>query len=130
MKFPTVFVNHGGGPMPLMGRQPALVENMKEIVVKYLPKKTPKAIVVLSAHWESNTIQITSAKNPSMYYDYSGFPPETYKYEYPAPGSPELAQRIQNLLGDSGLESQLNEKRGFDHGVFIPLMIMYPEVRF
>ena len=127
MKFPTVFINHGGGPLPLLGRQPALVENMKEVVAKYLPKEPPKAIVVLSAHWESDPIRITSSKQPSMYYDYGGFPPETYEYQYPAPGSPDLAHRIQQLLGDNGLKSQLDEKRGYDHGVFIPLMIMYPE---
>ena len=128
MRFPAVFVNHGGGPLPLLGQQPSLVQNMKDIVQKYLPT-APKAIVVLSAHWESNPIQITSAERPSMYYDYYGFPPETYKYQYPAPGSPDLARRIQNLLAQQGLKSELDDSRGFDHGVFIPLMMMYPEVR-
>jgi 4,5-DOPA dioxygenase extradiol len=128
MQFPSVFVNHGGGPLPLLGRQPELVHNMKEIVAKHLPKTPPKAIVVLSAHWESDPIKITSSSQPSMLYDYSGFPPETYKYKYPAPGSPDLARKIQNLLEASGLKSELDELRGFDHGVFIPLMLMFPEV--
>jgi len=127
MKFPAIFVNHGGGPLPLLGRQPALVQNMKDIVEKHLPSEPPKAIVVLSAHWESDPIQITSSESPTMLYDYGGFPPEAYEYQYPAPGSPDLAKRIQNLLADFGVDSQLDEKRGFDHGVFIPLMIMYPE---
>jgi aromatic ring-opening dioxygenase catalytic subunit (LigB family) len=129
MKFPTVFINHGGGPLPLLGKQPELVENMKEVVKKYLPKEPPKAIVVLSAHWESDPIRITSSERPSMYYDYGGFPPETYNYQYPASGSPDLAEKIQNLLGENGLKSKLEDERGFDHGVFVPLMIMYPEVR-
>ena len=128
MKYPTVFINHGGGPLPLLGRQPSLVENMKDVVNKHLPKEPPKAIIVLSAHWESDPIRITSSKNPSMYYDYHGFPPETYRYKYPAPGSPELAKKIRDLLGENHLASQFDEDRGFDHGVFIPLMIMYPEV--
>jgi 4,5-DOPA dioxygenase extradiol len=127
MKFPTVFVNHGGGPLPLLGRQPALVQNMKDIRQSFLPEEDPKAIVVLSAHWESDPIQITSSHHPKMYYDYHGFPAETYEYDYPAPGSPDLAERIQNLLGGLDLKSELDHSRGFDHGVFIPLMIMYPE---
>jgi 4,5-DOPA dioxygenase extradiol len=129
MRFPAVFVNHGGGPMPLLGKQPELVDQMKEIVQKHLPQQLPKAIVILSAHWESDPIKITSAERPSMYYDYGGFPPETYEYQYPAPGSPELAKKIQGLLGGQGLKSELDGKRGFDHGVFVPLMIMYPKVR-
>ena len=128
MKFPAIFVNHGGGPMPLLGQQPELVRHMKEVVTKYLPDK-PTSIVVLSAHWESNTVSITSSAHPSMIYDYGGFPHETYKYQYPAPGSPELARKIQKLLEKQGVESNLDDTRGFDHGVFVPLMIMYPEAR-
>jgi 4,5-DOPA dioxygenase extradiol len=126
MKFPTVFVNHGGGPMPLMGRQPDLVQNMKEIVKKLLPKEPPSAIVLLSAHWESDPISITSSPNPPMLFDYYGFPPETYEYEYPASGDPKLAHRIHDLLSQQGLSSRLDDKRGYDHGVFVPLMIMFP----
>lgn len=114
--------------MPLLGRQPELVAQMKEVRTKWLDNNKPDAIVVLSAHWESDPIQITSSARPSMLYDYSGFPPETYTYDYPAPGSPELASKIKKLLLDeSGLESELNGMRGFDHGVFVPLMIMYPK---
>jgi 4,5-DOPA dioxygenase extradiol len=113
--------------MPLLGRQPDLVHNMKEVVSKYLPQEKPTAIVVISAHWESDPIRITSSQNPKMYYDYGGFPREAYEFKYPAPGSPDLAQRIQTLLGNAGLDSKLDSGRGYDHGVFIPLMIMYPE---
>jgi 4,5-DOPA dioxygenase extradiol len=126
MKYPTVFINHGGGPLPLLGKQPDLVKNMKEVIRNILPKKPPSAIVVLSAHWESNPISITSSPQPSMLFDYSGFPPETYEYEYPAPGDPDLALRIRDLLWHQGLSSRLDDDRGFDHGVFVPLMIMYP----
>jgi aromatic ring-opening dioxygenase catalytic subunit (LigB family) len=113
--------------MPLLGRQPALVKGMQDVVTKFLPKEPPSAIVVISAHWEADPISINSSPNPSMYYDYGGFPKETFEYQYPAQGSPALAQRIQNLLTNQGLESHMNDTRGYDHGVFVPLMIMYPE---
>ena len=127
MRYPTLFVNHGGGPLPLLGRQPALVEHMKETVQKWLPADTkPSAVVVLSAHWESNPVKITSSPQPDLYFDYYGFPPETYKYEYKAPGHPGLADKIHNLLDKQGIANELDPKRGLDHGVFIPLMLMYP----
>lgn len=126
MRFPSVFVNHGGGPLPLLGQQPEIVAQFKDVTKTWLPTK-PDAIVVFSAHWESKPIQISSSNKPTMLYDYSGFPAETYKYQYPAPGSPILAEKIQSLLDKSGIESQLNDKRGYDHGVFIPLMCMYPD---
>ena len=126
MKFPAIFVNHGGGPMPLMGAQPHLAQHMKD-VIKLLPG-APTSIVVLSAHWESNPVQITNYKEPRpLLYDYGGFPPETYKYQYPAPGSPDLSKRIQGLLEAKGISTSLDESRGFDHGVFVPLKIMYPD---
>jgi 4,5-DOPA dioxygenase extradiol len=124
--FPSIFINHGGGPMPLLGQQPEVVSQLKQVTTKWLKGAKPDAIVVFSAHWESDPIQITSSIKPTMLYDYSGFPPETYKYQYPAPGSPVLAQKIQNLLLANGLKSELNATRGYDHGVFIPLMVMYP----
>jgi len=102
---------------------------MREVRSKWLPPeaRNPDAIVVVSAHWESDPIQITASAQPSMLYDYNGFPPETYEYQYPAPGSPALARKIQNLLSDHAMDSQLNKERGFDHGVFVPLMLMFPE---
>lgn len=127
MRFPTVFINHGGGPLPLLGRQDALVGNMKKVVEDFLPKEDPTAIVVLSAHWESDPVKITSAAQPNMYFDYYGFPPETYEYQYPAPGSPALSQRIQNLLSSNNIDSRFDQSRGYDHGVFVPLMIMFPK---
>jgi aromatic ring-opening dioxygenase catalytic subunit (LigB family) len=127
MRYPAVFVNHGGGPMPLLGKQQNLVKHMKDLVKNYLPPEKPKAIVVFSAHWESDPVKITSSSNPKMLYDYYGFPPESYEYEYPAPGSTELAQRIHGLLTTQGIDSELDNERGFDHGVFVPLMIMYPD---
>lgn len=112
--------------MPLLGAQPELTQHMKELSSELLPKR-PRSIVVFSAHWEEQTVKITSHERPHLYFDYHGFPKETYEYKYPAPGSPELAKRIQSLLEGEGIKSDLDEKRGFDHGVFVPLMLMYPE---
>ncbi len=112
--------------MPLLGKQPNLAHHMQE-VVKLLPSK-PTSIVVLSAHWEANPIEITTSNGPQkLLFDYGGFPPETYKYEYPAPGNPELSLRIQHLLLGEGIVSTFDNARGLDHGVFVPLKIMYPD---
>jgi aromatic ring-opening dioxygenase catalytic subunit (LigB family) len=128
MRYPSVFVNHGGGPFPLLGKQPDIVQHVTDLKNKFLPKEPPQAIVVISAHFESNPITITSSAKPPMLYDYHNCPPEAYQIQYPAPGSPDLAKRIQELLSNKGIPSQLDDKRGFDNGVFVPLKIMYPKV--
>ena len=87
----------------------------------------PSAILVISAHWEEGVATITSGKNPSLIYDYYGFPDEAYDIEYPASGDPVLADKIYNLLRDSDIETRLDEQRGFDHGLFVPLKIMFPD---
>lgn len=87
---------------------------------------TPKAIVVVSAHWECPEPAITAAPSPGLYFDYYGFPPETYELEYAAPGSPELANTLADLLRAEGFAPTLDTERDFDHGMFIPLMLMYP----
>jgi len=87
----------------------------------------PEAIVVISAHWEETVIAITAAPAPELLFDYYGFPAETYEYQYPARGHPELAERVQGLLQRAGIDSRLDHQRGFDHGMFVPLMLMYPE---
>ena len=121
-----LFLSHGGGPMPLLGDSghKEMVDSLKDIATKI---KKPSAIIVISAHWESSTPTITYAKNPELIYDYYGFPAEAYDIKYPCPGEPLLAEQIQSVLKDSGQSSQLDQQRGFDHGLFIPLKIMFPE---
>lgn len=126
VKFPAIFVNHGGGPLPLIGQQPQLATHMQNLVQLHFPQK-PSAIVVISAHWEAKPVKISSSSQPKMIYDYYGFPPETYQYKYPAPGSPTLANKIKQLLESHGIESELDPERGFDHGVFVPLLLMQPQ---
>ena len=89
----------------------------------------PKAIVIFSAHWESGDdhVLVNVAPNPSLYFDYYGFPKETYELKYPAPGSPDVGGRILSLLGDSKIKARKETKRGWDHGVFVPLTQLYPD---
>jgi aromatic ring-opening dioxygenase catalytic subunit (LigB family) len=100
---------------------------MEAIRAQYFAEHKPKAVVVISAHWESNPFKITSAAKPHMLFDYYGFPAESYTYSYPAPGDPALANKIHSLFESGGIKSELDNKRGFDHGVFIPLMILFPD---
>ncbi len=87
----------------------------------------PEAIVLVSAHWECEQPTITSGAAPELIYDYGGFPPETYQLRYRAPGSPDLARDLAVLLTNAGFDPQLDAERGFDHGVFVPLLLMYPD---
>jgi aromatic ring-opening dioxygenase catalytic subunit (LigB family) len=121
-----LYFPHGGGPLPLLG-DPAH-DNMVRFL-RAFPQtlSRPGAIVVVSAHWEEPVVSVTAAPSPPLLFDYHGFPPETYEYRYPAPGDPALARRVDSLLREAGIESRLDEARGFDHGLFVPLMLMYPD---
>jgi aromatic ring-opening dioxygenase catalytic subunit (LigB family) len=123
---PVLFLPHGGGPMPLMG-DPAhkrLIDFLQTLGARY-PR--PDAIVIISGHWETAVPSMTADPHPKLLFDYYGFPPETYRYQYPAPGKPELAQQISELVKDGGFDSMLVSERGFDHGMFVPMTLLYPE---
>ena len=126
MKNGIAFISHGGGPMPLLGdpQHSELVEMLKQLPSQL---QKPKQIVVISAHWESDAIAITSSASPSLLFDYYGFPAESYQFKYPAPGAPELAEKIATSLSKEGFSVKLDDQRGLDHGVFIPLILMYPD---
>lgn len=125
---PAIFVNHGGGPMPLLGDKDhaGLTNFLRDEVKKHLNLEEVKAIILVTAHWEENVVTISSGKHHNLYFDYYGFPPESYKYRYDAPGHPELAERIQEVLKKEGIKSNLDSKRGWDHGVFVPMMLINP----
>ena len=91
-----------------------------------LPEK-PKALLVVSAHWEEQEFTVSTAASPDMIYDYSGFPAHTYELNYPAPGAPDLANRVQELMVEQGLDAPLKSSRGYDHGVFVPLLVAFPD---
>lgn len=122
---PVVFVPHGGGPMPLLGdaNHRELTRFMQSLAAD-LPR--PTAILVVTAHWEEEVVSITYSPAPGMMYDYYGFPPESYEFKYPAPGDQPLAKQIQQLLQDQNIDARLDNHRAFDHGTFVPLMLMYP----
>jgi aromatic ring-opening dioxygenase catalytic subunit (LigB family) len=95
-------------------------------IPREIPAK-PRAVLVISGHWEGPEFAVMSAAHPPMVYDYYGFPPETYQIVYPAPGAPEAAARTAELIRAAGLPTRLDDKRGFDHGAFVPLFVMYPK---
>jgi len=121
----VVFLSHGGGPLPLLG-DPAHQSMLTVLNELTATLARPKAIVVISAHWEEQQPTVTSAKSPSLLYDYYGFPEEAYKINYPASGFPELANKITDLLVKQGINAKQDNQRGFDHGLFVPLKLMYP----
>ena len=126
---PTWFIPHGGGPCFFMDSNPPHAwERMADFLkglAATLPAR-PRAIVVVSAHWLDGAFSATSGARPDLIFDYHGFPPHTYALRYPAPGEPALAARITALLQAAGLPSQQDASRGFDHGVFIPMLLMFP----
>ncbi|WP_415719581.1 DODA-type extradiol aromatic ring-opening family dioxygenase [Maridesulfovibrio sp.] len=101
-----------------------MVSNLRHLA-ETMPK--PSAILVVSAHWEESQPTLTLGKTPPLYYDYYGFPQESYELEYPAPGDDSLVGKIQKALKNSEIESRTDSERGYDHALFIPLLLMYPE---
>jgi aromatic ring-opening dioxygenase catalytic subunit (LigB family) len=131
---PTMFLPHGGGPCFFMDWTSGPADTWKatqgflEGLAATLPAP-PKALVVVSGHWEEPSFTASAAPKPELIYDYYGFPEHTYRLTWPAPGEPELAQRVAGLLGGAGLPVAVNPGRGFDHGVFVPLKVAFPEAR-
>ena len=120
------FVPHGGGPLPLMGDPGhAGVTAMMQGLGPALDGC--RAAIVVTAHWEAPQVTFSSAGHPALVFDYYGFPPETYAYTYPAPGAPDLAREAAALLGDAGIGSDADGERGYDHGTFVPMMLMRPD---
>jgi aromatic ring-opening dioxygenase catalytic subunit (LigB family) len=129
---PTWFIPHGGGPCFFMEWSPPDAWNRMAEFLKNLATtlpRTPKAIVMVSAHWLAPHFELTSGAQPELIYDYYGFPPHTYELKYPAPGAPELAEQIVTTLTAAGIASATNPQRGFDHGMFIPLKLIFPDAK-
>lgn len=129
---PVVYLPHGGGPWPFVDlgfsdarETSALLSYLRSVAA--LPGERPRALLVISSHWEEAVPTVMTAERPPMLYDYYGFPPESYEITWPAPGDPALAKRVQDLLSAAGIESATDEKRGFDHGTFVPFKLTYPD---
>jgi aromatic ring-opening dioxygenase catalytic subunit (LigB family) len=129
-RLPTFFISHGGGPWPWLDgdfrRQFDRLERSLTDIVASLPEK-PRALLVISGHWEEDRFTVMSGEHPGMVYDYSGFPRHTYEIRYAAPGSPAVAERVRELLEAANLPVALDPGRGYDHGTFAPLAVMYPQ---
>lgn len=128
---PTYFINHGGGPCFFLERGPmraawAELEDYLRSFAATLDER-PRAILIVSGHWEEARPTVNAGAGPPLLFDYSGFPGHTYQLTWPAPGDPKLAAQVRDLLGAEGIQSGSDTARGWDHGVFVPLKVMFPD---
>lgn len=129
-RMPTYFLSHGGGPWPwLKHLRPGMYDQLEASLIDVRRElgETPRAILMISAHWEANRFLVSSAARPPMLYDYGGFPEHTYRIRYDAPGAPALAEQVRAMLEDGGMATGLDPQRGFDHGTFSLMHTLYPE---
>ena len=128
-RLPTFYLSHGGGPWPYMTGEMRRLFAGLEASLKQLPatlETQPKAILVVSAHWEDESFAVMASPKPPMVYDYYGFPDYLYSIRYPAPGAPYLADRVHSLLQKAGIRSRVDSERGFDHGTYSLLAVTHP----
>jgi aromatic ring-opening dioxygenase catalytic subunit (LigB family) len=132
-RLPTLFISHGGGPCfflePGEMFPPGTWDNMAAHLRRLQSDvgAVPKALLVVSAHWEQRVCTVYSPLRTKLLYDYYGFPPAAYALTYPAAGSPSVGDDVRTLLTAAGISSAQDEDRGFDHGVFIPMKLAFPE---
>jgi aromatic ring-opening dioxygenase catalytic subunit (LigB family) len=129
-RLPALFIPHGGGPCffmpppygPLWDRMATYLRGLAASL-----SARPRAVLVISGHWETERPTVNAGRHPPLLFDYYGFPEHTYRLTYPAPGTPDLAARAQALLASAGIPSAAEAERGFDHGVFVPFLLIYPD---
>jgi 4,5-DOPA dioxygenase extradiol len=121
-QLPAIFISHGAPDLPL---QSGAASDFLKQLGQTIPK--PQAILVISAHWNTRQPTISVAVKPRTIHDFSGFPAQLYQMNYPAPGAPNLAQRVVKLLTETGIECGISHDYGLDHGAWIPLILAYPE---
>jgi aromatic ring-opening dioxygenase catalytic subunit (LigB family) len=131
-RMPAIYLPHGGGPCFFMDPPPQAPETWDGMAA-YLRALSasigakPRSVLVISAHWETTRPTVNSGAQPGMLFDYYGFPPLTYQLSWPAPGSPQLAGRVRELLGAAGIDTDEDATRGYDHGVFVPFLLAWPD---
>ena len=126
---PTFYVPHGGGPCFFMEDPHGIWQGM-ESFLRSLPNQLPerpRAILIVSGHWETAGFALTGSRRPTLLFDYYGFPAHTYQLRYDAPGAPDVAARAAGLLQEAGYRAALDATRGYDHGVFVPLKVAFPD---
>lgn len=119
---PGLFISHGS---PMLALDPEQVGPALHRLSSNLPK--PQAIIVMSAHWESQALEVCTSTRPETWHDFRGFPPALYEIRYPAAGAPQLAEEILKRFAEAGLAAHANSTRPRDHGVWMPLLHMYPD---
>ena len=132
MTLPTLFVPHGGGPCffmdPAGGPPDPMWQKMQDYLaglIASLPER-PKAMLMISGHWEEQEVTVHAGNGQPLLYDYYGFPEHTYRLRWDAPGAPDIARRVEGLLQDAGFPVREETGRGWDHGIFIPMMVAVP----
>jgi aromatic ring-opening dioxygenase catalytic subunit (LigB family) len=131
-RLPTYFLSHGGGPWPwLKDWRPGVYDRLEQSLhdVRAELGELPRAVLMISGHWEADRFLLSSAARPPMYYDYSGFPEHTYRIRYDAPGEPALAETVRAMIERGGLPTGVDPHRGYDHGTFSLMHVLYPEAR-
>lgn len=129
-RLPTFYISHGGGPWPWMegmaeGPYAGLAASLRRMTADTGAR--PGAILMVSAHWEAPAFTVQSHPQPPMIYDYHGFPEHTYRIRYASPGDPALAHRVAELLRAANLPVSLDPERGYDHGMYAPMALAYPD---
>ncbi|MGB3200327.1 MAG: class III extradiol ring-cleavage dioxygenase [Nodosilinea sp.] len=119
---PSLFISHGAPDLPMRAGS---TQDFLRSLLQTVPK--PRAILAVSAHWLTAHPMVSTAAQPKTIYDFGGFPRQLYELTYPAPGSPELAERVMTMLHEAGFEARTHQNRGFDHGVWTPLILADPE---
>ena len=132
-RLPSLYIPHGGGPCFFMDTPPGLPRDLWDRMGAYLRGidasvgERPKAVLVVSGHWETERPTVNTSPRPPLLFDYYGFPEHTYRLTYPVAGSPTVARRVRELLAASGIPCDEEPERGLDHGVFIPFKLIYPD---
>lgn len=131
-RLPTLYLPHGGGPCFFMPPTPLFPAGTWDKLAAYLRGidaelgQRPRAVLVISAHWECPVPTVLNAEQYQLLFDYHGFPEETYRLTYPAKGSATVAARVRELLQQAGIQTEEEDERGLDHGVFVPFKLIYP----
>ncbi|MEE5068288.1 class III extradiol ring-cleavage dioxygenase [Pseudomonas alliivorans] len=120
--FPSLFISHGS---PMLALEPGESGPALARLAAEMPR--PRAIVMVSAHWESHELIVNGNPQPETWHDFGGFAAELFAVQYPAPGLPDLTRKVVELLAASGLPARVDSRHPFDHGVWVPLSLMYPE---
>jgi aromatic ring-opening dioxygenase catalytic subunit (LigB family) len=132
-RLPTFFIPHGGGPCFFMDPLPGWPGDTWDRLAAFLRGvdgsvgRRPRAVLIVSGHWEAKHPTVNDGAHPPLLFDYYGFPPHTYQLTWPAPGAPDVAAEVRQLLDEAGFQTHADSDRGYDHGVFVPFKLVYPD---